>query len=280
MQATEDFTMVQEIGMKVLCVLPPKAHVVHFFSGGLGSTVIAKIFTPLLEEKLHCVVINTGGLCDDEVTIRRNAVAANCPLTIIDAKQDFFNVLNGIDDPLLKLAAFGSMYTKKALEVAAYCRTSYTMDGSSFDTSMREDEIWNPGLTHFRPLENLRKDEIRTLARALKLPEWIIEKKPLSDPGYFARIIGMPITEKRIDILQWANKQVCAIVENSFGCLHTIALTRIKNDGPYAVILHVKKKLWELYYSMFCMDILQALHAHPEISRVWFDFGDEPISEF
>ena len=57
------------------------------------------------------------------------------------------------------------------------------------------------------PLRDLFKDEVRLIAKELKLPDILINRQPFPGPGLAIRIIG-EVTAERLDILREADEKV------------------------------------------------------------------------
>ena len=298
-------SMIEEIRHEVVSVLPPKVPVALLFSGGVDSTVVAAMFHPVLHERLRCISFNTGA-CEVQKNILRSAVAAKCSLSIIDVSREFFAALTGLTDAAEKRLAFQRTYSEQIEKIKIEYKTSLVMQGTIatdlIETGQRGEaaEIkrhHNVGVDSIQPLRNLFKDEVRELARCLSLPAWLSEQMPFPGPGYFVRVVGLPVTQERVNIVRWADGCVRDILHDANVLSEisqlivalTVRTTGVKGDGRkygYTIVVHAVQSvdyMTGLGYeipSLIRRRIKDALTQHPEIVRVWFDEMDKPPATF
>lgn len=67
-------------------------------------------------------------------------------------------------------------------------------------------------LRQLHPFEGLFKYEVRALAKELGLPESVWNRQPSPGPALFIRVIGVPATPDRLDIVRWADARVREIL--------------------------------------------------------------------
>jgi GMP synthase (glutamine-hydrolysing) len=209
-------------------------------SGGVDSSVCATLAYQALGDNLYPVYVDTGLMRKGETENIRKAFR-DMPLTIIDAKQRFINVLQGVLDPEEKRKAVGETFIRIFEEVARQKRVNYLVQGTIYpDIIESEGEIKShhnvgglPSVMEFNgvvePLKDLYKDEVRQLARALKLPPEVSERMPFPGPGLAVRIIG-EVTEEKLRVVREAN----AIVEQeilSYNPWQTFAALLEKGTG-------------------------------------------------
>ena len=182
--AKEDWNpagIVDEIRKEVISALPPKAEVVHLFSGGVDSTVIAAILKPVLRDRLHRVTINAGNFREDELDeVSLNSYAAGCALTIIYAEEEFLAALAGLTDAEEKRLAFQRVYKETCEYIKTVFEIPYAIQGTLATDVIESGKEGsaafikthhNVGVKSLNPLHGLFKDEVREIARFLKLPE-------------------------------------------------------------------------------------------------------------
>ncbi len=299
--------IITRICANVLNALPRKSRAGLLFSGGVDSTVVAAILGPVLQERLICVIIDTGGLRDDEMReIRRNAVAAKSAFHVEEAKQEFFAALNGLIDGEEKRLAFQRIYGKKAQEIKDKFNISHVVQGTLVADRIGSGKVGNAahikthhnvGVESINPLGDLFKDEVRDIARFLGLPDFISERMPFPGPGLYIRIVGIPVTEETLGIVRWADAKVREIISTSgiekdisqiiVGL--TVKTTGIKGDCPvngYTVVVRAVQSTdfmtgagYEIP-SPIRKVIMNTLTAHDQIARVWFDEMSRPPSTF
>ena len=188
-------------------------------SGGVDSTVVAKIIHNAIGEQLICVFINNGLLRLNEVdAIITQYKEMNLNIHYIDAKENFYNHLKGIVDPEEKRKIIGKIFIdefKQAVSGAKFLAqgTIYPdiieSSGSKFSHNIKSHH--NVGglpedlhLTLIEPLKLLFKDEVRKLGTELGIPAGIINRHPFPGPGLAIRIIG-EVKLQFIEMLQKAD---------------------------------------------------------------------------
>lgn len=140
---------------------------------------------------------------------------------IVDAKDEFFGALKGVEDPEAKRKVIGSKFIEIFEREAGPFGASYLVQGTIAPDWIESggqlrDRIKShhnvaglPEVMHLRlvePLRDLYKDEVRKVARALHLR--IAERQPFPGPGLAVRCLGQ-VTPEKVDVVRGA----CAIVE-------------------------------------------------------------------
>ncbi len=188
-------------------------------SGGVDSAVCAVLAHRAIGDLLIPIYIDTGLMRKGE-TERIKEIFADMNLQVIDAKERFLEALVGIKDPEEKRKAVGETFIRVFEEEARLVEASYLIQGTIYpDRIESEGGIKShhnvgglPQHIDFKgivePIDDLYKDEVREVARALELPEEICERMPFPGPGLSVRIVG-EVTEEKVDVVREAN----AIVE-------------------------------------------------------------------
>jgi GMP synthase (glutamine-hydrolysing) len=192
------------------------------FSGGVDSTVCAALVHKAIGKNLIAVHVDTGFMRKDESKqVNRLMEDLGLHYEFIDARQQYYDALKGVVDPEKKRKIIGNLFIALFEQVAKKEHIRYLIQGTiapdwieSGDTL--RDTIkshHNVGglpekmnLTLIEPLRDLYKDEVRILARALKIP--VSERQPFPGPGLAIRIIG-EVTPERTEIV----REACFIVE-------------------------------------------------------------------
>lgn len=233
----------QTVGSKrVLCAV----------SGGVDSSVVAKLLHEAIGDQLLCVFVNTGLLREDEADEVRNRYAENyhVPLTYVNASKLFLMRLKGVSDPEEKRKIIGETFIEVfEQEVENAGGADYLAQGTLYpDVIESVSFTGGPSVTiksHHNvgglpdrmnlklvePVRELFKDEVRALGEELGMAEDLLKRHPFPGPGLGIRIPG-EISEDKIRILQQAD---------------TVYLDEIRNAGLYdeiwqafAVLLPVK----------------------------------------
>ncbi len=188
-------------------------------SGGVDSSVCAVLAHRAIGDLLIPIYIDTGLMRKGE-TERIKEIFEDMNLQVIDAKDRFLEALVGIKDPEEKRKAVGETFIRVFEEEARLVEAKYLIQGTIYPDRIESEggikshhnvgglpqHIDFEGIVE--PIDDLYKDEVREVARALELPEEICERMPFPGPGLSVRIVG-EVTEEKVDVVREAN----AIVE-------------------------------------------------------------------
>ncbi len=200
---------------KIICAL----------SGGVDSSVVAKLIHNAVGKQLICIFVNTGLLRKNEEiqVIKMFKTKFKINLIYVDAKKLFLSNLRDIIDPEKKRKLIGNLfikifekYAKKIKNVKFLAQGTLYPDliESKSVTGSQTSKIkshHNVGglpkkmkLKLVEPLRLLFKDEVRKLGLELKLSKEIVLRHPFPGPGLAIRMPG-EITENKIKILKEAD---------------------------------------------------------------------------
>ena len=217
------------------------ARVICGLSGGVDSSVAAVLIHEAIGEQLHCVLIDTGLLREDEadqvVSLFRSHY--NIPLTHRDSAALFLDRLDGVTDPEQKRKIIGATFIDEfEAEAASMGGADFLAQGTLYpDVIESVSFTGGPSVTiksHHNvgglpermnmalvePLRELFKDEVRALGRELGLPDALVGRHPFPGPGLAIRIPGA-VSAERLAILRRAD---------------AIYIEEIRNAGLYDAI--------------------------------------------
>ena len=188
-------------------------------SGGVDSSICVVLAHKAIGKLLVPVYIDTGLMREGE-TERIKETFKHVNLQVINGKDRFLQALKGTTDPEEKRKIIGEIFIRIFEEEARKRDIRYLIQGTIYpDRIESEGGIKShhnvgglPTNIDFdkiiEPIDELYKDEVRDVARALKLPPEISERMPFPGPGLAVRIIG-EVTEEKLEVVRKAN----AIVE-------------------------------------------------------------------
>ncbi len=192
-------------------------------SGGIDSTVAGVLGSRALGKNMIGIFVDNGLLrYNERYEVMRN-LKNRINLLVIDARKRFLTKLKRVKEPEEKRKIIGYEFirifeneAKKFKDIAFLIQGTLYPDviesGKGIGPSAIIKSHHNVGglpekmdLKIIEPLRMLFKDEVREIAKRLKMPKTFIERKPFPGPGLAVRIVGS-ITEQRLEILRHTDK--------------------------------------------------------------------------
>lgn len=280
-------------------------------SGGIDSSVAAVLVSQAIGKQLTAVYVDTGLMRQAETAyICKAFKASQLRLKVVDASGDFFTALKGVRSPERKRKIMGRLFvdifTREARREGAEVLIQGTIysdrieSGSTKHSSVIKSHHNVGGLPKkldmdlYEPLKDLYKDEVRELARELKLPKQIRERQIFPGPGLAIRIIG-EVTPKRAEIVREAS----AIVEEElsranltpeiwmgFAVLLPIKSVGIQGDArsykyPIAVRIIESRDAMTANFAKVPWNVLEIISQRitneiSDVNRVVYDITNKP----
>ncbi|KZV64723.1 GMP synthase [Peniophora sp. CONT] len=237
------WTMEEFIGKEIARIRDicgEKGRVIGAVSGGVDSTVAAKLMHEAIGDRFHAIMVDNGVLRQNEASqvhaMLNQDLGVN--LTVVDASDLFLSRLEGIEDPEQKRKIIGNTFINVFEEEAAKLeaeaekeekekggeakgKIEWLLQGTLYPDVIESISFKGPSATikthHnvggllkdmklklIEPLRELFKDEVRALGRLLNIPAPLVQRHPFPGPGLAIRILG-PITRSQVSILQKAD---------------------------------------------------------------------------
>lgn len=271
-------------------------------SGGVDSSVCAKLSNMAIGDKLTAVYVDTGLMREGETKQIQNAFK-DTNLLVVNAKDEFFDALKGVVDPEEKRKIIGKHFVKVFERVAKEIEADYLLQGTIYPDIIESmggiKSHHNVGgfpidysfKDVIEPLRDLYKDEVREVAHKIGLPEEIAERMPFPGPGLAVRVIG-EINEENIEVVRKATKIVedelekyekwqafAAVVGKATGVKgdirvwgYIVAIRAVgSRDGMTADPLDIE-------YEVLRKLALKITGEIPEVARVVYDITPKPPS--
>ena len=198
-----------------------KNKVILGLSGGVDSTVAAVLLDKAIGKNLYCIFVDNGLLRKNEFDeVLDQYVHMGLNVKGVDAKDEFYSVLNGVSEPEKKRKAIGSKFIDVFDNEAALIKdVKWLAQGTIYpDVIESVSATGGPSATiksHHNvgglpdymklkivePLNLLFKDEVRRIGKALGIDPQLLGRHPFPGPGLAIRILG-DITKEKVNILQ------------------------------------------------------------------------------
>ncbi len=203
---------------------------INALSGGVDSSVVTVIGHRSLGERLKTVFIDNALMRKGEPErVVKLFARMKIPVQLVDARAEFLDALKGLTDPEEKRnAVTNTFYSKVFGRLVRETGAKFLLHGTIL-TDIEEtvagikrqhnilaqigiDPEKEYGYRVLEPLQTLRKDGVRKVAKILGLPAEITQRIPFPGPALATRIVG-EVTEERLETVREATD----IVEKELG---------------------------------------------------------------
>ena len=284
-------------------------------SGGVDSSVAAALASKALGKSIYCVFVDTGLMRKDEGKLVKAMLSrAGVKLNVVDASEDFFSALKGVEEPERKRKIIGERFIRIFEAEAKKQKAVFLIQGTiapdwiesgggSRETIKSHHNVGGlpekMGMKLCEPLRDLYKHEVRIVARELGLPPEMSERQPFPGPGLAVRIVG-EITPEKARIV----REACAIVEEEleaaakagkiempwqyFAALLPTKTVGVRGDErsyQYTVVVRSVRSLdgMTANFSHIPPEVLQIISTRitnemREVGRVLYDITNKPPS--
>ncbi|MDF2423664.1 MAG: glutamine-hydrolyzing GMP synthase [Nitrosopumilus sp.] len=225
--AKQNWTMEGFIDTAVEKISKIEGNVLCGVSGGIDSTVVALLIHKAIGDRLKCVFVNNGLLRLNEEKEIEEMFRDNFKVdfTSINAADQFLGKLKGVEDPEKKRMIVGEEFVHVFTDFAkGNGPFKWLAQGTLYPDVIESGVSKGPAavikshhnvgglpdwldLEILEPLRELYKDEVRKIAKILRVPEKLFMRHPFPGPGLSVRIIG-EVTPKKLEICKVASKIV------------------------------------------------------------------------
>lgn len=287
-------------------------------SGGVDSTTASVLGSMAIGKNLTAVYVDTGLMRLNETKEIRSAFENfDLRLLVVDAKEDFYNALKGVNEPEEKRRIIGDLFAdifeNKIKEIGA----EYLIQGTIYPDRIESAEssenadvikthhnVGSPNIMRMRsngkviePVRDLYKDEVRMVSEKLGVPEHMILRQPFPGPGMAVRIEG-EVTEEKIDIIRKSDKIVEEEIKKYipkikerpwqyFAVLTKSKATGVKGDArSYGYVVAVRivesEEAMTANFKKMCWNVLEKISTRitneTPVARVVYDITNKPPS--
>lgn len=285
-------------------------------SGGVDSSVAAMLLHKAIGDQLTCVFVDTGLLRLNEVEQIKSVFVKHfgIKLVVVDAQEEFFHVLSGVDEPEakrkivgkkfidvfdaqaekipgIKFLAQGTIYSDVIESAAAKTGGGAHVIKSHHNVGGLPEEMT---LQLVEPLRELFKDEVRKIGIELGLPFELVYRHPFPGPGLAIRVLGevkKPYVEKlrladAILIEELQNADLYYQVSQAFMVFLPVKSVGVIGDArqyEHVVAIRIVETLdfMTAHWSRLPYDFLEKVSSRiinevKGISRVTYDISSKP----
>ena len=195
--------------------------VVLGLSGGVDSTVASVLLHKAIGANLYCIFVDNGLLRKNEFeNVLEQYKGMGLNVKGVDAKERFYEVLDGLSDPEAKRKAIGNKFidifddeahliedVKWLAQGTIYPDVIESVSATGGPSATIKSHHNVGGLPDcmklkvVEPLNTLFKDEVRKIGRSMNIDESLLGRHPFPGPGLAIRILG-DVTKDKVRIIQ------------------------------------------------------------------------------
>ncbi|KAH6685729.1 GMP synthase [Plectosphaerella plurivora] len=219
---------------RIRTLVGPTAQVIGAVSGGVDSTVAAKLMTEAIGTRFHAILVDNGVMrlneCEQVKETLDKHLGIN--LTVVDGAKLFLGRLKGVNEPEKKRKIIGGtfidLFEKEAIRIEKEAENTpnagpveFFLQGTLYPDVIESVSYKGPSATikthHnvgglpdtlklklIEPLRELFKDEVRAFGRELGIHHELVMRHPFPGPGIAIRILG-EVTPERVRIARAAD---------------------------------------------------------------------------
>jgi GMP synthase (glutamine-hydrolysing) len=196
-------------------------------SGGVDSTTAAVLIARAIGDQLTCIFVDHGLLRKGEAESVLNTLRDDLKINLmhINAAERFLRRLRGVIDPEQKRRLIGEEFIQVFTEASKKLQdVKWLAQGTLYPDVIESAKAGGPAArikTHhnvaglpswmkfklIEPLRDLYKDEVRSVARLLGLPDQLVSRHPFPGPGLAVRVIG-EVTKEKVKVCREASQIV------------------------------------------------------------------------
>ncbi|TGZ81916.1 GMP synthase [Ascodesmis nigricans] len=214
---------------RIRTIVGPTGQVIGAVSGGVDSTVAAKLMHEAIGDRFHAILVDNGVMRLNECQIVHETLTKHLGinLTVVDASEEFLGKLKGVEDPERKRKIIGNtfieVFQREAERVMKESggAVDFLLQGTLYPDVIESISFKGPSATikthHnvggllenmklklIEPLRELFKDEVRVMGTNLGIPEDLVWRHPFPGPGIAIRILG-EVTPEQVAIARKAD---------------------------------------------------------------------------
>lgn len=284
-------------------------------SGGVDSFTAAALATKAIGKNLFAIYVDTGLMRKNETEkVKQAAQKVGLNLKVINSEDKFLSALKDVIDPEQKRKVIGELFIRVFEEEAKKDKVAYLIQGTiapdwiesggsgRHNIKSHHNVGGLPEKMHLKlcePLREIYKHEVREVAKALGLPDYIYLRQPFPGPALAVRIIGK-ITKEKVELLREAidiveteietaakNKQI-VLPWQYFAALLDTKTVGVRGDERaynYTLVVRAVNSLdgMTANFSHLPGELLQKISTRVtnevrEIGRVVYDITNKPPS--
>lgn len=274
---------------RIRAVVGPTGQVIGAVSGGVDSTVAAKLMQDAIGDRFHAILVDNGVMRLDECQTVHETLTKHLGinLTVIDASEEFLSKLKGVEDPEKKRRIIGNtfieVFQREAERVMKESGgdVDFLLQGTLYPDVIESISFRGPSATikthHnvggllenmklklIEPLRELFKDEVRVLGTNLGIPEDLVWRHPFPGPGIAIRILG-EVTPEQIRIARLADHIYISEIKAA-GLYRQISQAYVALLPVRAVGVMGDKRVYDQVIA------LRAVTTTDYMTADWFDF--------